>query len=94
MARVEVPDTDISFELRSFTGREYVEYSKTDHLTTPISEVVSQTLAMVCETVYKDGEVVEDYLDLKQQEEIIPLYFAAVGEVRPKVPSGIRTDES
>lgn len=91
---VEVPDTDISFDVRSFTGRELKELTKIQLSKTPDIAVIESTLQMVCAAIYKDGKPVKGSLDLLYQEELVPLYFAAAKESRPKVPSGLTTEKS
>lgn len=93
--RIDVPDTDLSFERASFTGREYREYTRANAELKYIDEMVEKTLSFVVKNVTKGGVAYSgDLMDLDWYEEVMPIYYEAAQALIPKGPPGTTTEES
>ena len=91
--RIKVPDTNIEFTKKSFTGLEYREFRRASTELEFLDEVVEQTIEFGVDRLFIDGKPATDPpMAYGWEDVVLPLYFAVAGVLVPKAPGGTSSE--
>ena len=91
---IEVPDTNIKFTKREFSGLEYREFVRENATFEYLDEIVEATLTFVIDKLQVDGKAVTDQpMSLNWEQAVLPLYFAVAKTLVPKAPAGTISED-